>query len=411
VNFPLYIARRYLLSRSRQNAVNVINMITFSVIVVGSAALFIVLSAFSGLKDFSLQYTNTLDPDLKIRPAEGKFFSYSPEIEGKLEAVNGIHQYSKEIEERVYLSFRQKSHIASIRGVDSSFRAVTGIDSALYYGSWGIENRHAVLGAGMANLLQVPVNNYQTPLTVMAPKPGKGPLGADALGSSAPYNTIGLVASGVYSLQEDLDKKYLFTSLPLVQALLEKDSTQLSAISIKLQPKASREAVRLELRKVFGPGFAILTREELNSTLHKMLNTENLATYLIFTLVLIIALFNVAGAIIMLIIDKKEHSKTLYNLGATLRQLRWIYFYQGVLLTGLGGLMGVVIGALIVATQIRFQWLKITQTLAYPVELRGENVLVVLATIFVLGFIAAMISSRQVKRRLLFGPRARYDLG
>lgn len=389
---------------------NIINLITFMVIVVGAAALFIVLSAFAGLKDFSLQYTNTLDPDLKIRPAAGKFFSYTPDMHQKLAGIEGVASYSKEIEERVYLSFREKSHIATIRGVDSAFRRVTGIDSALYYGSWGISDRHTVIGAGMANLLQVPINNYQTPLVVLAPKPGKGSLANQGL-QSRPYNSVGLVASGVYSLQEDLDKRYLFASLPLVQVLLEKDTAQLSGISLKLKPKASLQGVRNELQEALGPDLVVLTREELNSTLHKMLNTENLATYLIFTLVLIIALFNVAGAIIMMIIDKKEHSKTLYNIGATMQQLQWIYFYQGILLTGLGGLMGVVIGALLVASQIRFQWLKITATLAYPVELRGENVLIVLGTIIVLGFFAALISSRQVNRRLLFGPRSRYDLG
>ena len=400
MNFPLYIAKRYLRSKSSQNAVNIINFITFLVIIIGAAALFVVLSAFSGLKTFSLQFTNTFDPDLKAMPSSGKVFSVGPEEEQKLAAIEGVAHYSKELEERVYLSFREKGDLAFIKGVDENYRKTTGIDSTLYFGSWGIAEHNAVMGIGIYNLLGVPINNYRTPMMALASKPGSGSFSQSGLGSK-PYNELPLVVSGVYAIEEGLDKKYVFTELSLVQAFLEKDSTQISGINFKLNGKRPAEEIRQEIASVLGDKAKILSRRELNGTLYRMLNTENLATYLIFTLVLIIALFNVVGAIIMMILDKRQNSKTLYNLGATIKELRRIYFIQGLLVTTLGGLIGVLLGALLIGSQLAFGWLKITPSLAYPVEFDLTNVMVVVATIVVLGIISSKIASSRISKKLI----------
>ncbi|WP_431127099.1 FtsX-like permease family protein [Flagellimonas flava] len=400
MNFPFYIAKRYLRSKSSQNAVNIINFITFLVIVIGSAALFIVLSAFAGLKTFSLSFTNTFDPDLKALPAYGKHFSIAPEEENKLQQVQGLANYSKELEERVYLTFRDKSHFAYIKGIDGNYRSVTGVDSTLYFGNWGITEYNGVVGIGIYNLLNVPLDNYQTPLTALVPKPGKGSISQQSF-SSKPYNELPLVVSGVYAVEENLDKKYVFAQLPLVQTFLEKDSTQISGINFKLNGQLPLEDVRNELKTILGNKVLVLNRQEQNSTLYRMLNTENLATYLIFTLVLIIALFNVVGAIIMMILDKQQNSKTLFSLGATIKELRSIYFTQGLLVTTLGGLIGVLIGSLLIGSQLAFGWLKITPSLAYPVEYNLMNVVVVVGTIVVLGFISSKIASSRISRRLI----------
>tara|TARA_R110002096_G_scaffold84608_1_gene195225 strand:- start:447 stop:959 length:513 start_codon:yes stop_codon:yes gene_type:complete len=160
-------------------------------------------------------------------------------------------------------------------------------------------------------------------------------------------------------------------------------------------------AVRSEIQAVLGSNVQLKNRQQLNSTLYKMLNTENVATYLIFTLVLIIALFNVVGAIIMMILDKQQNSKTLYSLGTTIKELRRIYFVQGILVTGFGGLIGVLIGVLIVWSQLAFSWLKITPSLAYPVKFEFINITIVLATIIVLGVIASKIASSRINKKLV----------
>ena len=400
MNFPIYIAKRYLRSKSSQNAVNIINFFTFLVIVIGSAALFIVLSAFAGLKTFSLQFTNTFDPDLKAIPFTGKFFSVSENDMEKLDGIGGIAHYSNEIVERVYLSFNDKNSIAYIKGVDHNYRNTTGVDSTLYFGNWGVDENQVVIGMGIFNLLGGPLGN-RSPLTAITLKPGERSITSDALATNSFLNQMSLVVSGVYAVEDGLDKKFVFTPLHMAQAFLEKDSTQVSGVNFKLAEGADINKVREGIKEVLGDKTLLLSRQEQNGTLHKMLKTENTATYLIFTLVLVIALFNVVGAIIMLILDKRENSKTLYALGTTLPQLRKIYFLQGVMVTVVGGVAGVALGSLIVISQLVFEWWKITPSLAYPVEYQFVNNIIVLGTIGILGGISSKIASSRISKKLL----------
>lgn len=399
MNFPLYIAKRYLRSKSSQNAVNIINFITFLVIVIGSAALFIVLSAFAGLKTFSLSFSNTFDPDLKASPSVGKHFTLSANEESALGEIEGLANFSKELEERAYLIYKEKSTIAYIKGVDENYRAVTGVDSTLIFGNWGSDMYNGVIGIGIYNLLGVPINN-RTAMEVLVPKPGEGSFSQQGF-NPKPYDDLPLVVSGVYAVEESLDKKYVFARLPLVQELLQKDSAEVSGINFKLMENASPDAVRNSISEVLGDKVFVLTRREQNTSLYRMLNTENLATYLIFTLVLIIALFNVVGAIIMMILDKQQNSKTLFSLGTTIKELRRIYFIQGLLVTSFGGLIGVLIGSLLIGSQLAFGWLKITPSLAYPVEFNVVNLFIVIGTIVVLGFISSKIASSRITEKLV----------
>ncbi|SHI46946.1 ABC transporter permease [Pseudozobellia thermophila] len=393
MNFPLYIAKRYVRSKSSQNAINIINLITFLVIVIGSAALFVVLSGFAGLKTFSLQFSNTFDPDLKALPATGKFFTVSKEQEARLNEIAGVASFTKELEEKVYLKYQGKSHIAIIKGIDTNYNRVTAIDSTILYGTWRVNPDQAVAGIGVVNTLGLSVN--QSALVVLALKPGKGSLSAKDLKTKAYF------ISGVFGVEENLDKKYVFADLPSVQNLLEKAPGQVSALGFKLDDTEDLAAVKNEIAEVLDHSVVLRDRQELNSTLHRMLNTENLATYLIFTLVLIIALFNVVGAIIMMVLDKQQNLRTLYNLGTTLDKLRAIFFVQGLLVTGIGGLIGVLLGSLLIGSQIAFEWLMITPSLPYPVEYQVSNVLIVLGTIMVLGVIASKIASSRITKKLI----------
>ncbi|MBM1105184.1 ABC transporter permease [Aurantibacter crassamenti] len=396
MNFTYYIAQRYVRSKSSQNAVNIINFITFLVTVIGSAALFIVLSGFSGLKTFSLSFSNSFDPDLKALPATGKFFSIPQDAEKALNNLNGIASYSREIEEKVYLTHKETGDIAIIKGVDDSYVRTTGVDSTMISGKWTIDEKRGVAGVGIMRLLNLTQNQFRNPLVILVPKPGKGSFSQQ----TSPYNELPMVIGGIYSVEENLDKKYIFTDITTVQRLLEKDSTQVSGINFKLSPTTDVTTAKAELKKIFGDAIILKDRQELNSSLHRMLNTENLATYLIFTLVLIIALFNVVGAIIMMILDKLSNLKTMYNFGATLKELRRIYFIQGMLVTGAGGIIGVLIGTLLIGSQLLFGWVKIGY-IDYPVELKLINIAIVLATIFVLGFIAAKLASSRINKKLI----------
>ena len=247
-------------SKSTQNAVNIINFITFIVIVIGAAALFIVLSGFAGLKAFSLQFTNTFDPDLKAIATTGKFFSISPEDEKALADINGIASYAKEIEERVYLTFREKGDLAYIKGVDENFLSVSNMDSTLYFGNWGVSQNNAVMGIGLYNTIGVPINNYRTPMSVLAPKPGEGSFSSQSFNTKF-YNDLPLIITGVFQIEESIDSKYVITQLELVQRLLEKDSTQVSGINFKLDGTIPLEEVRQKINTSLGTKALVLNRQ------------------------------------------------------------------------------------------------------------------------------------------------------
>lgn len=374
-------------------------MVTFIVIVIGAASLFIVLSAFSGLKDFSLSFTNAFDPDLKILPKEAKFFTFSSEQETKLSDTDGIASFSKEIEERIFLTYNEKNHTAYLKGVDEAYTSVTQIDSSIVLGEWlTIYPDQVVAGLGIANLLGLPVNDRLNSLMIMVPKPGTGPI---TTSQKKPYNTLPTSVSGVYGINEELDKKYVFAHLHTVQGLLQKEPDQITGINIKLKPGVDETVLKDEISALFNNTVNIKNRAELNATLYKMLNTENLAIYLIFTLVLIIALFNLVGAIIMMVLDKRSNLKTLYSLGITIKELRRIYFFQGLLLSAIGGLLGIFIGAVLTWTQKTFGWFKITPSLPYPIDFTVMNFVAVLLTILILGFFAAKIASLRISKKLI----------
>lgn len=367
---------------------------------VGAMSLFIVLSGFSGLKDFSLQFTNVFDSDLKILPSSGKTITFSEAQKNQLKNIEDIESISEIIEERVFLHYKGKNHIAYIKGVDSRYGKVTQLDSIMYYGEWFVPHQNeVVVGLSTIAKLSMGVRDYGAPLEIYVPKPGTGQL--NALDPSDAFSKENVVVSGVYQVNEDLDAKYVFTDLAFARNLLSLDTTKISSIEMKLLPTASEELVREEIKKNFPEGIIIKNRIQQNDALYKMLNTENIAVYLIFTLVLIIALFNVIGSIIMMVLDKRKNIKTLYNLGASLPEIRRIFFLQGTLMTVLGGLLGIILGILAVMAQLKFEFVAITSTLPYPVKLELLNVVIVFATISVLGIIASKIASSRVREKLL----------
>lgn len=400
MNFSLYIAKRYLFSKSSNNAINIITGIAAIGVVVGAFSLFIVLSGFSGLKDFSLQFTTVFDSDLKILPESGKTIEFSEAQKQQLNAIKGIEAFSEIIEERIFLHYKGKNHIAYIKGVDSLYGKVTQLDSIIFYGDWLVPNEHeVVLGYSIVSKLSMGVRDYSELLEIYVPKPGKGQI--SALDPSQAFTKERVVASGVYQVNEDLDGKYAFTDIDFARNLLSLDNSKVSSVEIKLIPDTSEKEVREEIEKLFTQEIVIKNRIQQNDALYKMLNTENIAVYLIFTLVLIIALFNVIGSIIMMILDKQKNIKTLYNMGASLLEIRRIFFLQGTLMTVLGGLLGIFLGVIAVWLQLRYGFVSITSTMPYPVKLKPINLFVVFGTISFLGIIASWIAASRVREKLI----------
>ncbi len=399
MDFPLYIAKRYIFSRSKNNAINIINRIASLGIIVGSMALFVVLSVFSGLKDFSLSFSNDLDPDLKISATLGKSFYVSQEQEHKIKAIEGVSGYSKIIEERVLFTFNGKQEVTYLKGVDSNYCKVTSIKKNIYEnGGWLKKNTYqAVVGFGIAKKFSMGLFDFNNPLEVLVPKPGKG----SVENPDEAFNKVTIIPVGIYAISEDLDSKYVFSDLGLAQELLEYQPNQISGIEIKLQKETDEASISNQLQTIFKNKITIKNRAQLNESLYKMLNTENIAVYLIFTLVIIVALFNLIGALIMMIIEKKTNLKTLLNLGTEIKDLRKIFLLQGTLLSVFGGLIGLALGTIIVLLQEYFEFIMITPTLAYPVVFLFENLLIVFTTVMTFGFIASLIASSRVSTGFL----------
>jgi len=399
LNFPLYIAKRYLFSKSSNNTINIITAIATVGVIIGTLALFIVLSGFSGLRTFSLESLNTSDPDIKITAAKGKSFNFNNNIKTILTNQNGIASYSKVIEERAFFEFNGKTHIAYIKGVDTNYINVNSMDTTVYIGTW-LDTKiplGVIIGNGISNTLSVGVFDFIEPLKIYVPKPGKGYI----TNPKNAFKKINTQPIGIFALVGDLDKKFTFTSLELAQELLSYQPSQISALELKITNTDNRSQIINELKNSLGTAFTIETREQLNAVIYKMLNTENLASYLVFTLILIIALFNVIGAIIMMILDKRDNLKTLYSIGATIKEIKRVFILQGFMLSVFGLFIGLFIGIVLVFLQLKYQLFMITPHLAYPVELTLFNVLTVIVTMLVLGFLASKIASSRITKKLV----------
>ncbi|MFA5556963.1 MAG: FtsX-like permease family protein [Flavobacteriaceae bacterium] len=393
---PFYIAKRYVFSRSKSSAINFITGITAIGIFVGALVMFVILSVFSGLREYSFQFINGFDPDLKLVTTVGKTLDFTSEKEQKLRKIEGIEQYSKFLEERILLRYDSKEQIAYAKGVDENFEKVNPVEDFVYMGEWLPEANQAVVGYIIAQKLSIGIFDHENVLQILVPKTGKGSLSQDD------FSKISVRPLGIYSFNdEDIDSRYVYISLPLAQHLLQLDADKISGIEFKLKQGVSESKIKSELIEIFGKDISIKNRMELNDTLHKMHNTENLIVYLIITLVIIITLFTLIGTIIMMIWDKKQNLKTLYSLGLQIKDLRNIFLFQGLLLSFFGCIPGLILGIVIVLLQQQFGFWMISSTLAYPIKFTFQNIAIVALTIMILGFLASKIASDRVSERLL----------
>jgi lipoprotein-releasing system permease protein len=399
LNFSLYIAKRYLFSKSKNNAINIITGIASVGIIVGTMALFVVLSVFSGLRDFSLSFSNDFDADLKVIPHVGKSFFISSKQENQLKNLKDIASFSKVVEERVLFFFDGKEQVTYLKGVDANFTKTNILSqNNIFNGQWLKPNTYqVVIGYGISQKLSLGLFDFNNPFEVYVPLKGKAVIESEA----DAFNKTTLIPVGIYAISEDLDSKYVFCDLALAQQLLEFQSNQVSGIEIKLKPNVDETNIIQKLNAIFQNKAEIKNRAQQNATLYKMLNTENIAVYLIFTLVIIIALFNLIGALIMMVLDKKSNLKTLFNLGSEIKDLKKIFLLQGTLLSIIGGVIGLGLGIIVVIIQQQYKLIMITESLAYPVVFTFQNVLIVFGTIVLLGFIASLIASSRVTKKLL----------
>ncbi len=385
-------------SKSSKNAINIIARIAVTAAAVGSIALFIVLSGFSGLREFSLRFTNVFDADLKIYSYQGKSIVFPKELENKLASIKGIEAYTKTVEERVFIQYRGKNHVAKIKGIDQNFKNVVAVDSILFLNDWLVPNRdEVVVGLGISQKLSLGVLDYSNLLEIYVPKPGAGQI----LNPSDAFTKRKAVASGMYSVNEELDSEYVFSDIDYARSLLGMKTNEITSIEVKIASGSDEHLVRSDIKSIFNNNIRIKNRMEQNDSLYKMLNIENLFVYIFVSLIAAIAIFNITGTIIMIIIDKRNNIKTLVSLGLTLKEVRKIFFYNGLIMTSTGLFIGLFFGIIVIFFQQKFGFVPIAPNMPYPVKLEFMNVVIVLATILFLGGMASKIAATRVTKKLI----------
>ena len=391
----LRIAWRYFFSKSGQTVINRINSVALLVIVLATAALMIVLSAFSGLKDFGLSFSNVFDPDLRVLAKQGKAITLDSSQIHRLQKVDGIKAFSPILEEKVFLSFKEKNQVAYLKGVRPDYLKVIPADSLVAVGEWlAPESNAIVAGYGIGAGMDLGVYDYGSFLNISIPRKNlKSSLRQN------PFYTQQAVTIGLYQISEDIDQKYIFSALDFARDLLQYPQNVFSSIEIKVAPEADLKDLKKKIREIMGHSIRVKDRAQLNTALYKMLNTEHLAIYLIFTLVLIIALFNLVGALVMMILDKRPQMNILKAMGITQQQLRQTFFSLGMLIILFGGGIGLALSSIVILIQQWSPFINVPGTsLPYPVKWELENLLLVMGTLLFLGSLASAWASRGVKR-------------
>ena len=395
MSYELKIAWRYFFSKSKQTIVNRINSFAFVMVVVTTASLFIVLSAFSGLKEFGLSFSNIFDPDYKIIPDQGSYFNVSDKVMARLESIPEIIAVAPEIEKKVYLSFKDKSQIAILKAVSENYTAVSNVDDLVTLGDWlSFKGSEAVVGFGIAGNLSLGIYDYNDFLKITVPNINSG----GSLNQSM-FTSLPMMVSGLFQINEDLDKKYLFSNLKFGQNLLALKSNEFSSIVLKVIPGVKKTTLTQLIKTHLQTSFRLVSRAEQNEALYRMLNTENLGVYFIFSLVMIIGLFNVIGSLTMMILDKQRQIKILIYLGATRKGIYKIFMIIGLLICGIGGATGLIFAAFLVFLQSYYPFVFVPGTnIEYPVIFELNNLIIVIITLLVLGTISTAWALKSLSR-------------
>ena len=394
MNTVFYIAKRYAFSKSKTKAINIITRISAIGIIVSSMALFVVLSVFSGLENSLVSFTNVIDPDLVVLPSKGKSINVTTNQQEKLKSLSKIASYSNIIEERVIFTFGDKQIVAILKAVDQNYPKTVAITENIIHGKWIQPNTNdAVMGNVLANELSAGMFSNDKLLEVLAMKPGKGMI---TMPEDA-YIKLPLYPAGIYSLNNiETDNKYIYADINVGKDLLSFKENEFSKIEFKLENRTSERALTSALKDIF-PNETIKNRSQLNEGLYKMLKTESLAIYLIFTLIIIVTLFCLTGALIMIILEKKSHIKTLYDIGFTQKKLKRIFLYQGLILSVGGVVIGLILGITITLLQQHFGLVKIADDFPYPIVFSWKNGVLVTLTIIILSIIASYIAASRIK--------------
>ncbi len=391
--FKSYIYRlaiRYFFSKDSKTIVNRINGFAFLMIVAASSVLLVVLSAFAGLKDFGLAYTSSFDPDLKIIPETGSYFILKDEDLDKIRGFDFVKDASPVIEEKVVLSNELNSGATILKGVNNDYHLLGVLDSLSLIGVFSPSKDNSLyLGADLASSLEVVMSEDFSLLATAAKKKTR------SLFSFSPFNSTKLEIEGIYQISLDIEKKYAFAPIKTVRSLVGTNENSYTSVEIITNGFVGKEVLSKEIDGLLNSPVVVLDKQDLNPALYKMLNTENLAVYLIFSLVALISMFNLVGSLTIMMVEKKKDLKILKSLGGKEGDFNKIFFTLGVFTSVFGAFLGIFIAWVVIVFQNSYSLVVVPGTsIPYPISLTLINVFIVFSTIFFLGVITSAWSTR-----------------
>ena len=410
MNFPFYIAKRYLFSKKSHNAINVISAVSVCGVALATLALVCTLSVFNGFQDLVATMFTAFDPELKITAVNGKVFDGQDERIQSLRQLPEVEVFSESLEDNAMVQYKGRQAMVVIKGVEDNFDRLTPIDSILYgRGELLLHDEvvdYAIPGIELVSVLGTGIR-FLDPLEVYAPKRGSR---INVASPASSFNSDYLHSSGlVFAVnQQKYDASYILTSLAFARNLFQYD-TEVSSVDLKLKEGSNIYKVQENISQLLGEDFRVLNRYEQQADTFRIMEVEKLISYLFLSFILLIACFNVIGSLSMLIIDKRADVVTLRNLGANDETIKRIFLLEGCLISFMGALVGVVLGVVLCLVQQEFGLISLGSgdsagafvIDAYPVSVHVGDVVLVLCTVLLVGYLSVLYPVRYLSRKLL----------
>lgn len=403
MNLPFFIAKRYLVSKKKQNIINIISGISVVGIIVGTMALVIVLSVFNGFSSLISTFFSSFDPDLKITAVEGKMFNPHDFPFDKIKKLPGVAHYSEVIEEVALLKYGGQQYVATVKGVPDNYNTYTGIDSMIVDGDFMLEKQgieYAVVGQGVAYNLGLGLT-FIDPIRIFVPKKGK----QVSMNLARSINQDYIYPSGVFSILEEVDSKYIIVPFEFAAKLFE-SKNQVSAVELAVEPDASENKIQEEITELLGNDFQIKNKYQQHDLIYKTMKSEKWAAYLILVFILLVASFNILSNLTMLIIDKKEDLFILRGMGANAKTIRQVFLFNGWMISFAGAVIGSLLGVFVCWLQIKYGFITLPGAgsfviSAYPVKIVFTDILLVFSAVLSIGFLAAWYPVRFISKKYL----------
>ncbi|MBS7318728.1 hypothetical protein CIK90_11365 [Prevotella sp. P5-126] len=408
MNFPFYIARRYLFSKKSTNAINVISGISVVGVAVASMALVVTLSVFNGFHDMVASFFTQLDPQLKITPAKGKTAASNDSTLMRIRQLDEVAVATDVLEDQALAVYGDRQQMVTIKGVDDNYDKLTHIRQILEgdgdYALHAADMNYGILGLGVAYQLGIGYT-YREPLKIYAPR-REGQINMANLQDG--FVEDELYSPGVlFSIKQGkYDKRYIITAIQFTRNLFDRDG-ELTSLELRLKPGSNFEHVKAKVQEMAGTRFVVRDRYEQQEDTFRIMKVEKLMAYIFLTFILVIACFNIIGSLSMLMIDKRNDVVTLRNLGASDRQIIRIFLFEGRMISAIGAVIGIAIGLLLCLLQQQFGLIGLGSTEgsfvvdAYPVSVHPWDIVVVFFTVLAVGFISVWYPVHYFAKRLL----------